>query len=59
MKEYVIRFSEIVYYDTVIEAESIDEVYEIFMNGEWNDINEYDRSYNELIDIKEVDNGEV
>ena len=45
MKDYVIEFSEKVYFRTVIQAESEEQARELFLSGEWNDCEEFDREF--------------
>ena len=53
MKEFIVEFTETVIYKTIIEAESIDDAEEKFMNGDFNDCDELDRSFDEVISIVE------
>lgn len=53
MKEYVVTWEETVTYKTVIEAESIEQAREEFMEGNWNDCDEYNREMGDIVDIEE------
>ena len=48
MKEFIIEFTEIVTYTTIIEAESIDDAKDKFMDGEFNDIDEVYREFDSI-----------
>lgn len=56
-KFYAVQWTEIVTYQTEIEANSPEEAKELFMSGEFDDIQEYDRCMN-ADDVIYVD-GEV
>ena len=45
MKEFIVEFTETVTYKTIIEAESIDDAEEKFMNGDFNECDEVYRDY--------------
>lgn len=54
MKEFKVTFSDIVFFTTIIEAESEDEAYRKFLDGEFGDIEEIDREYDRYIKTEEV-----
>ena len=54
MKEFIVEFTETVTYKTIIEAESIDDAEEKFMNGDFNDCQEIDRVFESVCNIEEV-----
>jgi len=53
MKEFKVTFSETVYFTTIIEADSIEDARETFMNGDFGDCEEIDRDYNDILEIEE------
>ena len=54
MKEFKVTFSEIVYFTTIIEADSIDDAEEKFMDGDFGDCEEIDREFCATTGIVEV-----
>lgn len=53
MKEFKVTFTETVTYTTIIEAFDINDANDKFMNGDFNDCDELDRSFDEVISIVE------
>ena len=51
MKDFIIEFTEIVTYKTIIQAESIDDAEEKFIEGEWDECDEISREYGEINSI--------
>jgi len=51
MKEFIVEFTETVTYKTIIEAESIDDAEEKFMNGDFNECDELYREYDGINSI--------
>lgn len=53
MKEYVVTWTETVTFTTVIDAESIEQARDEFMDGNWNDCDEYTREMGDILNIEE------
>lgn len=51
MKEYVVEFTETVTYSVVINAESIDDAKDKLMGGDYDDVAEVWREFNEVTSI--------
>lgn len=55
MKLFKIEWSETVYYETTIEADTVEEAEESFFNGNADDIKQVDSNFEDISLIEEVE----
>ena len=53
MKKFVIEYTETVYYTTEIVAESEEQARELFMDGQYDNYEEFDREFGGIVQLYE------